>query len=95
MMSTSKNAPNDHEKKQEQNLDQNNIEWDNGEATYGHAISDSPFKRKNTPGENHLSKAEKSNDDVNQDLKNINLSKNDDPDNRNSGQEKGLGGKDL
>jgi hypothetical protein len=92
-MSTSQNAHNDQKNKQD--LDHNNIEWDNDDATYGHAVSDSPFRRKNTPDENHLSKLEENDQDVNGNLKNVNLSESDNPDHRNSNQEKGLGGKDL
>ncbi|GGE53540.1 hypothetical protein EV200_102445 [Pedobacter psychrotolerans] len=94
-MSKSNNAHDDQESIQGNKLDQHNIEWDNGEATYGHAITDSPFRRKNVPDENHLSKLEEHDHDVNEELKNINLSNNNDPSNRNSDQEKGLGGKDL
>jgi len=94
-MSKLNNAHDDQENIQGNKLDENNIEWDNGEATYGHAISDSPFKRKNIPDENHLSKLEESDRDVNEELKNINLSSSEDPSIRNSDQEKGLGGKDL
>ena len=78
-------------KKEEQN-----IEWDNGEATYGHSVANSEFKRKNTPAEEHTNKEdEKSDPKINEDLKNSNLSKGEDIGNRNSNEEKGIGGKSL
>lgn len=73
-----------------------NIEWDNGDPTYGHAINPSGFKRKNEPDEEHLKDIEElSKLDVNEELKNSNLSKDSDVGNRNSEDEKGVGGKSL
>ncbi|WP_231427261.1 hypothetical protein [Pedobacter sp. Leaf250] len=71
-----------------------NIEWDNGEATYGHSISESDFKRKNSPNKNHINKTENDANTID-DLKNENLSQGEDIGNRNKTGEKGLGGKDL
>lgn len=70
------------------------IEWDNGEATYGHKRTD--FKRKDEPEASHLLKTE--NDPkhtVNENLSNSNLSQGEDIGNRNKNNEKGLRGKDL
>jgi hypothetical protein len=70
------------------------IEWDNGEATYGHKRAD--FKRKDQPDEAHLAKTE--NDPkhhINEELKNANLSQNEDIGNRNKERDKGISGKDL
>ena len=72
-----------------------NIEWDNGEATYGHSITESPFKRKNIPTPSHLAEVDQADGDVNENLKNLNFANDEDPANRNSNNEKGLGGKDL
>ncbi|MGM9474932.1 hypothetical protein ACS5PU_00830 [Pedobacter sp. GSP4] len=70
------------------------IEWDNGEATYGHKRPD--FKRKDEPDEEHLAKAQKDAEhDVNNDLKHTNLSQGEDIGNRNKTNNKGLKGKDL
>jgi hypothetical protein len=44
-MNTDNKAHGTQEDNQYQKPDQN-IEWDNADATYGHTISDSPFKRK-------------------------------------------------
>jgi hypothetical protein len=68
------------------------IEWDN--ETYGHKKTD--FKRKDQPDEAHLAKTE--NDpkhNINKDLKNANLSQNEDIGNRNKERDKGVSGKDL
>jgi len=78
---------------QNENTDRN-IEWDNGEATYGHTISDSEFKRKNTPSKDHISNTENETNTIDN-LKNENLSQGEDIGSRNSIDEKGLGGKDL
>ena len=76
--------------------DDQNIEWDNGEVTYGHSIAKSEFKRKNMPSEEQISKREDSNhSNTIADLKNSNISQGEDIGNRNSAEEKGLGGKDL
>ncbi len=73
-----------------------NIEWDNGEVTYGHSIAHSEFRRKNMPAEEHVAKAEEGNDTKTiPELKNANLSQGEDIGNRNSTDEKGVGGKDL
>jgi len=93
-MSTDKKAHNDQQHEQAHKLDQN-IEWDNGEATYGHSITESPFKRKNIPTPSHLAKVDQADGDVNENLKNLNFANDEDPANRNSNNEKGLGGKDL
>ena len=71
------------------------IEWDHEDATYGHSISDSPFKRKSIPDDDHIAKVKEAEIDVNENLKNTNLSTDEDLANRNSTKEKGLGGKDL
>ena len=76
------------------NRNEEDIEWDNGEATYGHKRAD--FKRKDQPDESHLLKTE--NDPthaVNENLNNSNLSQGEDIGNRNKNNEKGLRGKDL
>ncbi|RDC57481.1 hypothetical protein DU508_10045 [Pedobacter chinensis] len=76
--------------------DDQNIEWDKGEVTYGHSVTHSEFKRKNLPSEEHIAKAEEGNDSkIIDDLKNANLSQGEDIGNRNSDEEKGIGGKDL
>ncbi len=54
------------------NRNEEDIEWDNGEATYGHKRAD--FKRKDQPDELHLLKAENDpthavNENLNQELK--------------------------
>ncbi|WP_316847376.1 hypothetical protein [Pedobacter psychrodurus] len=70
------------------------IEWDNGEATYGHKRAD--FKRKDQPDEAHLTKtANDPNHHINEELKNANLSQNEDIGNRNKERDKGVSGKDL
>lgn len=76
--------------------DDQNIEWDNGEVTYGHSIIQSEFKKKNQPDESHFKKqpAGENSDTIN-DLKNQNLSQQEDIGNRNDSNEKGIGGKDL
>jgi len=72
-----------------------NIEWDNGDITYGHSITNSEYKKKNLPDERHLAQNEHgSGDKVNEKLKDLNLSSDEDPGNRNIDDEKGLGGKD-
>lgn len=71
-----------------------NIEWDNGEATYGHSISHNEFKKKNAPNDSHIVENEEKSNTIN-DLKNANLTNNEDIGNRNELEEKGLGGKDL
>ncbi|WP_162800005.1 hypothetical protein [Pedobacter jeongneungensis] len=68
------------------------IDWDNGEATYGHKRTD--FKRKDEPNETHLLKAESSVHNINEELKNANLSRNEDIGNRNKDADKGIRGKD-
>ncbi|WP_316827398.1 hypothetical protein [Pedobacter miscanthi] len=69
------------------------IDWDNGEATYGHKRTD--FKRKDQPDEAHLEKTENAGEhDVNTALKNANLSQNDDIGSRNKEANKGLKGTD-
>jgi len=70
------------------------IEWDNGEATYGHKRAD--FKRKDQPDETHLAQSENDPEhNINQALKNANLSQNEDIGNRNKEKNKGISGKDL
>ena len=70
------------------------IEWDNGEATYGHKRAD--FKRKDQPNEAHLAKTENdTHHNLNEELKNANLSQNEDIGNRNKESDKGISGKDL
>ncbi|WP_406824084.1 hypothetical protein [Pedobacter sp. KACC 23697] len=76
------------------NRNEDDIEWDNGEATYGHKRTD--FKRKDEPQSSHTVNTE--NDparSVNEDLNNSNLSQGEDIGNRNKNDEKGLRGKDL
>ncbi|PWS31880.1 hypothetical protein [Pedobacter paludis] len=73
-----------------------NIEWDNGDPTYGHAVNPSSFKKKDAPEEEHLKTSEKDVDkQINTDLKNLNLANDSDVGNRNSENEKGIGGKSL
>ncbi len=69
------------------------IDWDNGEATYGHKRSD--FKRKDEPEETHLAKADAAGHNINKELKNVNFSQNEDIANRNKDAAKGIRGKDL
>jgi len=70
------------------------IEWDNGEATYGHKRAD--FKRKDQPDDIHLTKTENdAKHDINKVLKNANLSQNEDIGNRNKERDRGISGKDL
>ncbi|MBB6236168.1 hypothetical protein HDC90_000774 [Pedobacter sp. AK013] len=76
---------------EEINHNEEDIEWDNGEATYGHKRAD--FKRKDEPAASHLSKAE--NDPTHAVNENLNLSQSEDIGNRNKNKEKGLKGKDL
>lgn len=79
----------------DKNEDQN-IEWDNENPTYGHAISQSSFKRKDAPDEEHLSdNADTDDSNVITDLKNSSLSNNIDLGNKNNDEEKGVGGKTL
>ncbi|MFW0715850.1 hypothetical protein [Pedobacter sp. N23S346] len=92
-MSTDNKANGAQKEDQFQKPDQN-IEWDHEDATYGH-ISNSPFKRKDVPDDDHIAKVKETEIDVNENLKNTNLSTGEDPANRNSTKEKGLGGKDL
>lgn len=87
------NEQDDLAKNEQDKLNQN-MDWDNGDETYGHSIVESEFKRKNTPDPDHLAKAEQTTSDVNDKLKNENLSSNDDISNRNNLEEKGIGGKD-
>ncbi|MGN7988167.1 hypothetical protein ACTJKC_12550 [Pedobacter sp. 22226] len=68
------------------------IDWDNGEATYGHKRTD--FRRKDEPNETHLAKTDGAAHDVNKELKNSNLSQNEDIGNRNKDADKGISGKD-
>jgi len=84
------------ESNENKNIDPNedHIEWDNGEATYGHKRAD--FKRKDEPETPHSVNTE--NDpirSVNENLTNSNLSQGEDIGNRNKNDEKGLRGKDL
>ncbi|WP_293310206.1 hypothetical protein [Pedobacter sp. UBA5917] len=69
------------------------IDWDNGEATYGHKRND--FKRKDQPDEAHLAKTESADHNINEGLKNANLSQNEDIGNRNKEADKGIKGQDL
>ena len=69
------------------------IDWDNGEATYGHKRND--FKRKDEPDETHLAKADADSQNINKALKNANFSQNEDIANRNKDADKGIRGKDL
>ncbi|SDG78372.1 hypothetical protein SAMN05421827_11135 [Pedobacter terrae] len=76
------------------NNNEEGIEWDNGEATYGHKRAD--FKRKDEPAASQVVSSE--NDPargVNENLTNSNLSQGEDIGNRNKNDEKGLRGKDL
>lgn len=87
---------NKNEESQQGKKNEQNIEWDNGEVTYGHSIAHSEFRRKNAPSEEHIAKAEEGSDDHTiSELKNENLSQGEDIGNRNNAEEKGVGGKDL
>lgn len=82
---------NEENKKIDPQLDTDqNIDWDNGEATYGHKRSD--FKRKDQPDEAHLAKTEGAGHNINHELKNANLSQNEDIANRNKESDKGISG---
>jgi len=70
------------------------IEWDNGEVTYGHSVIQSDFKRKNAPSESH-EQTTGSDSSIIGSLKNKNLSQDEDIANRNGAEEKGIGGKDI
>ncbi|RZK16917.1 MAG: hypothetical protein EOO86_13800 [Pedobacter sp.] len=85
---------NNRDEDQSGKRDDQNIEWDNGEVTYGHSIANSEFRRKNTPNEEHIAKTEDNSKTI-EELKNSNLSQGEDIGNRNDAEEKGLGGKDL
>lgn len=87
------NEQDDLAKNEREKLNQN-TGWDDGDDTYGHSIIESEFKRKNTPDPDHLKKTEQESNDVNDKLKNKNLSNNDEISNRNNLEEKGIGGKD-
>ncbi|WP_412466155.1 hypothetical protein [Pedobacter sp. KLB.chiD] len=78
---------------EETNHNEEDIEWDNGEATYGHKRAD--FKRKDEPMTSHKSGENDVNQDVNGSLNNSNLSQGEDIGNRNKNDDKGLHGKDL
>ncbi|WP_235526094.1 hypothetical protein [Pedobacter sp. Leaf216] len=70
------------------------IEWDNGEATYGHKRAD--FKRKDQPDDAHLAKTKTvGKHNINKELNNANLSQNEDIGNRNKEKDRGISGKDL
>ena len=72
------------------------IEWDNGDPTYGHAVNPSSIKRKDSPGEDHLKDNEEADDaKIISDLKNTALSKDSDIGGRNIDKDKGIGGKSL
>ena len=71
------------------------IEWDHEDATYGHSISNSTFKRKDVPDEDHIAQVQEAKIDVNENLRNTNLSTSEDLANRNNTDEKGVGGIDL
>ncbi len=91
-MESNENKKNDPNEGINSNEDQ--IEWDNGEATYGHKRVD--FKRKDEPAASQVVRSE--NDpvrNVNENLTNSNLSQEEDIANRNKNDEKGLRGKDL
>jgi len=75
------------------NHNEDNIEWDNGEATYGHKRAD--FKRKDEPDASHTNEENNPPRNVNENLNNSNLSQGEDIGNRNKNDEKGLRGKDL
>ena len=73
-----------------------NIEWDNGEVTYGHMITNSSFKRKDLPDPQHQQHLEEtSNKKIRKSLKNSKFIKDEDIANRNKGAEKGIGGQNL
>jgi hypothetical protein len=79
---------------QEVSRNEEGIEWDNGEATYGHKRTD--FKRKDEPEASHIESSENAPvRSVNENLNNSNLSQGEDIGNRNKNDEKGLQGKDL
>lgn len=72
------------------------IEWDGDDATYGHAVNSSAFKRKDLPDEQHQAKAkETDNAEIRKHLKNTKFIKEADIASRNKNEQKGIGGKDL
>lgn len=93
-MNTDNKAHGAQKDNQDQKYDQN-IEWDHEDATYGHSISNSTFKRKDVPDEDHIAQVQEAKIDVIENLKNTNLSTSEDLANRNNTDEKGVGGKDL
>ncbi|WP_293744755.1 hypothetical protein [uncultured Pedobacter sp.] len=80
--------------KEDINRNDDQIDWDNGEATYGHKRAD--FKRKDEPEASHLPSTENDNSqNINENLNNANLSKGEDIGSRNKNDDKGLRGEDL
>ena len=75
----------------------NHDDWDND--TYGHIVNPENLKKKNEPEQNHKDYVEKEFEaeekSASDNLKNVNLSGNDDVASRNSNKEKGLGGKSI
>ena len=70
------------------------IDWDNGEATYGHKRAD--FKRKDVPEASRLPSTENgTSQNINESLNNANLSQGEDIRSRNKNDDKGLRGEDL
>ncbi|MFC1225482.1 hypothetical protein ACFE6N_16860 [Pedobacter sp. BG31] len=70
------------------------IDWDNGEATYGHKRAD--FKRKDEPEASRLpSTVNDTSQNINESLNNSNLSQGEDIGSRNKNDDKGLRGEDL
>ncbi|PWS27024.1 hypothetical protein DHW03_13480 [Pedobacter yonginense] len=94
-MNTGEENTNSIDSGRDKNQDQN-IEWDNGEPTYGHAVNPSSIKRKDAPSEDHLKNIEEADaTNIISDLKNVNLTNDSDLGGRNSDEEKGIGGKSL
>jgi len=76
------------------NRNDDQIDWDNGEATYGHKRAD--FKRKDEPEASRLAAAENDNSqNITESLNNANLSQGEDIGSRNKSDDKGLRGEDL
>lgn len=72
------------------------IEWDGDDATYGHAVNNAAFKRKDSPDEAHQSKTEElDNAEIRKNLKNSKFVNDTDITKQNKKEEKGIGGRDL
>jgi hypothetical protein len=72
------------------------IEWDGDDATYGHAVNSAAFKRKDSPDEAHQAKTEELNNaEIRKSLKNSKFVNDADIASQNKKTEKGVGGRDL